>query len=173
MRLALFAALWLCALPAAAQYSGSAMGVVLRVAPPNDGLKLDTQFGLGLEGKSQIGVGRWSLHYRGTLNMASSFTAPNTTFLPMWVESGVRYDFYEDRARPYLIADIVFYQLTNAPAGFTAPSNTPGATFRAGYEHYLGHELSLGVDAGLTWLIQINAVDALTFDTVFGLRAHY
>ena len=173
MRVLLVAVLCLPALPAAAQYAGSAMGVVLRVAPPNDALKLDTQIGLGMEGKSQIGVGHWSLHYRGTLSMATSFTAPNTTFLPMWVESGIRYDFFEDRARPYLIADVVFYQLTNAPAGFTAPSNTPGATFRAGYEHYLGHELSVGIDAGLTWLIQINAAVALTFDTVAGLRAHY
>ena len=50
MRVLLVAVLCLPALPAAAQHAGSAMGVVLRVAPPNDALKLDTQIGLGMEG---------------------------------------------------------------------------------------------------------------------------
>ena len=157
-----------------AQYAPNSTGLAVMTVAANDTLRLDTQFGVGLMGTRQIGVGSWSWTYRGIIAATTAnFDRNQTTFLPAWIGTGLRYDFLDDRFRPFLLASGTYYQLTNAPADFEAGTYMVGASLRAGIEHYIASEISLQLDLGGTWFVQLDRTDPVTLDAVVGAKVHY
>ena len=170
------AILWigLCSTMASAQYAPNSTGLGVMAVAGNDTLRLDAQWGVGLMGSRQIGVGSWSWTYRGVIAATTAIDDPvRTTFLPAWIGTGLRYDFMDDRFRPFLMASGTYYQLTNAPADFEAGTYMVGAGLRAGVEHYIASEISLQLDLGGTWFVQLDRTDPLTLDAVVGAKVHY
>ena len=164
----------LAASPAWAQYAPNSTGVNMMVVPGNALLRLDTQLGLGLGGTRQIGIGQWSWSYRGVIAVTTTVDdAARTTMIPAWVSTGLRYDFLGDRTRPFLLAGGTYYQLTNAPADFAAGTYLVGAGGRMGIEQFVASEISLQLDLGGTWFVQLDQDDPITLDVVLGLKVHY
>lgn len=164
----------LVASPAWAQYAPNSTGVSAMVVPENRLLRLDSQVGLGLVGTRQIGIGNWSWTYRGVIAVSTAVDDPaRTTLIPAWVSTGLRYDFMSDRTRPFAVAGGTYYQLTNAPATFEGGTYLVGAGARLGVEQFVGSEISVQLDFGGTWFVQLDRDDPMTLDAVLGLKVHY
>ena len=174
-RFALCAGLFFCGGgEALAQYAGNASGVAVVALPGSDSLRLDPQFGLGLTGSRGVGIGDWAWTYRALVTVTTAIDDPFlTTFIPAYMSSGLRYNFLNDRHRPFINAVFTYYQLTNAPADWASGTYLVGATARVGYEHYLATELSLQFDAGASWFIQLDRADPKAFDLTLALKVHY
>jgi len=174
MRGLCIALLTLCSATASAQYAPNATGIGVLTVAGNDTLRLDPQVGIGLTGTRQIGVGAWSWTYRGIIAATTAIDDPaRTTFLPAWIGTGLRFDLFEDRFRPFAMATGTYYQLTNAPADFAGGTYMVGAGLRLGVEQYVASEISVQLDAGGTWFIQLDQTDPLTLDAVLSLKVHY
>jgi len=160
--------------PAWAQYAPNSTGIGILAVPSNELLRLDEQFGVGLSGTRQIGVGSWSWTYRGMIAATTAIDdSARTTFLPAWISTGLRLDFLEDRFRPFVVASGTYYQLTNAPADFAAGTYMVGAGMRGGLEQFLASEISVQLDMGATWFLQLDAPDPITLDAVLVFKVHY
>lgn len=174
MRLSALMLVLTAAFPAQAQYAPNATGIGVMVVPGNETLRLGPQFGIGLGGTRQIGVGSWSWMYRGMIATTKAVDDPTrATLIPAWLSTGLRYDLSEDRLRPFAILSGTYYQLTNPPAGFTAGVYMAGAGLRLGVEQYLAAEISVQFDVGGSWFLQLDSADPLTADAVFSLKVHY
>ena len=174
MRFLLALAIAATAWPAQAQYAPNSTGLSVMAVPGNDTLRLDPQFGLGLSGTRQIAVGHWSWMYRAVIAATTRIDDPaRTTMLPAWISTGLRYDFLDDRMRPFAVLSGTYYQLTNAPADFPAGTYMAGAGMRAGIEQFLHSEISLQLDFGGTWFLQLDRKDPLTLDAVLSIKVHY
>ena len=160
-------------LSAQAQYAGSTIGVVATGTSAHDELTLGGQFSIGLEGEHRMGVGSWKGTYRATVGYAESFRATGKSLFPARVDAGVRYDFLEDRQRPFLAAAFSYWQLTNPPNGYAEPTRLVAPAVRLGYEHYLAAEISLSLEVGGAWFVIIDGPDPVVIDYGLGLRAHY
>tara|TARA_Y100001934_G_scaffold272588_1_gene361125 strand:- start:342 stop:866 length:525 start_codon:yes stop_codon:yes gene_type:complete len=156
-----------------AQYAGSTIGVVVTGASANDELTLGGQLSLGLEGEHRMGVGNWKGTYRATVGYAESFRATGSSLFPARVDAGLRYDFLEDRRRPFFGAAFSYWQLTNPPSGYAEPTRLVAPALRLGYEHYLATEISLSFEVGGAWFIVIDGDDPVVLDYGIGLRTHY
>ncbi len=160
--------------PAQAQYAPNSTGLSIMAVGGNDTLRLDPQFGLGLSGTRQIAVGQWSWMYRAVIAATTSIDDPaRTTMLPAWISTGLRYDFLQDRTRPFAILSGTYYQLTNAPADFAGGTYMAGGGMRAGLEQFLQSEISVQLDGGATWFLQLDRPDPMTFDAVLSIKVHY
>ena len=160
--------------PAQAQYAPNSTGLSVMTVAGNDTLRLDPQFGLGLSGTRQIAVGRWSWMYRAVIAATTSIDdSARTTMLPAWISTGLRYDFLDDRTRPFTVLSGTYYQLTNAPADFAGGTYMAGAGLRAGVEQFFKSEISLQLDVGGTWFLQLDRTDPMTLDAVLAIKVHY
>ncbi len=158
---------------AQAQYAGSTIGLVATGTSADDELTLGGQLSLGLEGEHRMGVGNWKGTYRATVGYAESFRATGRSLFPARVDAGIRYDFFEDRRRPFLAAAFSYWQLTNPPSGYAEPTRLVAPALRLGYEHYLATEISVSLEFGGAWYLVIDGPDPILLDYSLGLRTHY
>ena len=158
---------------AQAQYAGSTIGLVATGTSSDDELTLGGQLSLGLEGEHRMGVGNWKGTYRATVGYAESFRATGRSLFPARVDAGIRYDFFEDRRRPFLAAAFSYWQLTNPPSGYVEPTRLVAPALRLGYEHYLATEISVSLELGGAWYLVIDGPDPILLDYSLGLRTHY
>lgn len=173
LRFLLLPALCLIAWPSMAQYAGSSIGLVITGSTPNDELTLGGQFGLGLEGEHRLGIGQFKGTYRATVGYAESFRAQGKSLFPTRVDAGLRYDFLEDRNRPYVTGAFSYFQLSNPPSGYQEHTRLVAPALRVGFERYLVAEISVGAELGLAWFLVVDGTDPLLVDGFLTLRTHY